>query len=134
LRLSTTTRGASRPGGSADIGVFGPAAMIAAPLGHLASVTAGARCSWPQSLYEKTLDRFTKTDATYVRDRSPVYSGGVLAPSPGSMFSTINGRLDARRGTGTRVSVSFYRAEDDGNFSRDVAGPVASTTLAVPDP
>jgi len=54
--------------------------------------------------------------------------------SPGSKFSTLNGRFDARPGSGNRVAVAFYRANDDGDFSRDVSGPAPSATLAPPDP
>jgi hypothetical protein len=133
IRMSTVRPQASRVAGSGEVGVLGPSGTVDVPIHGVASVMVAGRRSWPSSLYNSVLDRFAG-DTTYLRSRDVHYTGGTLATSPGTGFSSLNGRFELIPAKGNRAYVSFYGAGDDGNFSRDVLPPASSTTIAVPDP
>jgi hypothetical protein len=134
VRMSTVRTETSRVTGTGEIGVFGPSGSVTAPIAKIGSVMLAGRHSWPTSLYNSLLDRFAGAGAQYVRDRDVHYTGGVLAISPDSGFSNLNGRFEIAPAKGNRAYVSFFRADDAGNFSRDVLPPAPATSIAPPDP
>jgi Carboxypeptidase regulatory-like domain/TonB dependent receptor-like, beta-barrel len=132
--LETLRAPATGASGNGEVGVFGPSAGVSVPLAGFASVTVAGRHSWPTSIYETVLDRFAGKDTSYVRDRDVKYSGGTLARALTPAFSQLNGRVDLTPAKGTRAFVSFYRASDAGNFSRDVLPAAPASNFSVPDP
>lgn len=134
VRMTTVRPEAGRVSGTGGVGLFGPSGSISAPIAKLGSIMVAARHSWPTSLYEDVLDRFAGDGASYVRNRDVRYTGGVLAPSPDTGFSNLNGRVEIAPARGNRAYVSFFHANDAGNFSRDVLPPAPDTSIAPPEP
>jgi hypothetical protein len=134
IRMSTVQPQSSRVSGIGAVGVFGPSGTVDVPLGHIGSAMIAGRQSWPSSLYSDVLDRFAGADTTYLRTRDVHYTGGTLATSPDIGFSSLNGRVEIAPAKDNRAYVSFFHSGDDGNFSKNVLPPAATTTIDVPDP
>jgi hypothetical protein len=134
MRMTTVRPQTSRVTGVGEVGVFGPSGTVTVPIAGIGSAMIGGRFSWPSSLYNDVLDRFSGADTTYLRTRDVHYTGGTLAPSPAIGFSSLNGRFEIAPAKGNRGYVSFYHAGDDNNFSKDALGPAPSDTIGIPAP
>src|SRR5262249_41859349 len=99
LALSGRPTGQSRPGGGAEVNFFGVSGSASAPLGHVGSLSIGARHSLSPRLYGDVLDSFAGPDPHYVRDRVPGLPGAApLRATPS--FSDVNGRVEVDPGRG----------------------------------
>jgi hypothetical protein len=117
--------------GGVEVSAFGTAGRVNVPVTDRGFLVLTARHSLPGTLHDEVLDVFAGGTGTAVRDRAPRDSVGVFQARPAPGFSDVNARLQLAPGRGNRLSIAFYDARDEENYSRDQ--PTGqSTALAVP--
>ena len=125
---------AERPNSTGDfeVGAFGTAGRVSVPLSHRGTLLLSARRSLPDTLHGDVLDAFAGGTGTAVRDRAVRDSTGIVPVRPAPGFSDVNARLLLTPGRNNRLTVSFYDARDEENYSRDQIPGRPSDAIAAP--